>query len=108
MKAQWRVTVTKRDLVAAVGHARTRATLRRNGKGFEADVMLAKADGGLSIRSSYAAMDIPAEGAWGSPVMANGAALRRLAPKLGGPEVTITYVAGRLFLDSTSIPARES
>lgn len=108
MKAQWRVTVAKRDLVAAVGHARTRATLRRSGKGFEADVTLAKANGQLSIRSSYAAMDIPAEGAWGSPVMANGAALRRLAPKLQGPDIALTYVAGRLFLDTTSIPAREA
>jgi len=108
MKADWRVTVAKRDLVAAVGHARTRATLRRKGAGFEPDLTLADSDGQLSVRSSYAAMDIPAEGSWASPIFANGAALRRLAPKLKGPDVTLTYVTGRLFLDGTSIPAREA
>jgi hypothetical protein len=108
MKADWRMTVAKRDLVEAVDHARTRVTLRRKGKGFEADVMLTNGGGKLSVRSSHAAMDIPAEGSWASPVLANGPSLRRLAPKLKGPEVTLTYVTGRLFLDSTSIPAKEA
>jgi hypothetical protein len=108
MKALWRMTVAKRDLVEAVGHARTRATLRRKGSGFENEVMLINGDGQLSIRSSHAAMDIPAQGLWSSPVLTNGPALRRLAPKLSGPNVTLTYVAGRLFLDNTSIPAREA
>jgi hypothetical protein len=107
MKAGWRVTVTKRDLVEAIGHARTRATLRRKGTGFEADIMLTGGPGQLSVRSSHAAMDIPAEGTWASPIVANGPSLRRLAPKLKGPEVTLTYVTGRLFLNGTSIPARE-
>jgi hypothetical protein len=108
MKADWRMIVAKSDLVAAVGHARTRATLRRKGAGFEPDLTLASSDGQLSVRSSYAAMDITAEGSWASPIFANGAALRRLAPKLKGPDVTLTYVTGRLFLDGTSIPAREA
>lgn len=102
------MTVAKSDLVAAVGHARTRATLRRKGAGFEPDLTLADGDGQLSVRSSYASMDIPAEGNWTSPIFANGAALRRLAPKLKCPDVTLTYVTGRLFLDGTSIPAREA
>ena len=108
MKADWRMTVAKSDLVAAIGHARTRATLRRKGAGFEPDLTLADSDGQLSVRSSHAAMDIPAEGIWASPIFANGAALRRLAPKLKGPDVILTYVMGRLFLDGTSIPAREA
>ena len=108
MKALWCMTVAKRDFVEAVGHARTRATLRRKGRGLECQVMLVNSDGQLSVRSSQAAMDILAEGSWSSPVFTNGPALRRLAPKLKGPMVTLTYVAGRLFLDATSIPAREA
>jgi hypothetical protein len=37
----------------------------------------------------------------------HGLRLRRLAPKLQGPEITLTYVSGRLFLDNTNISARE-
>lgn len=100
--------VAKHDFVEAVGHARTRVMLRRKGRGYEADVLLTADADQLSVRSSHAAMDIPAEGTWTSPIFANGPALRRLAPKLKGPEVTLTYVAGRLFLDNTSIPGREA
>lgn len=107
MKSEWCITVAKRDLVKAVNCARSRAALRRKGRSFERDVMLANCHGVLSIRSSHAAMDISAEGVWCSPIIANGPTLRRLAPKLTGPTVTLAYMTGRLFLDSTSIPARE-
>jgi len=105
---RWTMRLEKRDLVHAIGHARTRATLRRKGSGFEPDVMFVACPGGLSIRSSGAAMDIPAEGAWVSPITANGAALRRLTPKLAGPVITLSYEAGRLKLNATSVPAREA
>lgn len=108
MKAEWRISVDKKDFVQAVTCARGRATLRRVPGGSEREVMLVSGKGQLSVRSSHAAMDIPARGPWSSPVLANGPALRRLAPKLSGPEVTLTYVAGRLFLNTTSLPAREA
>jgi len=60
------------------------------------------------IRVGPARMDRLLKGTWTSPIFANGPALRRLAPKLQGPDVTLTYVTGRLFLDGTSIPAREA
>ncbi len=105
--AQWCVSIAKPDLVDAIGTARRRATLRRKGGQLEPDVLFVACDGGLSIRTSDAAMDIPATGAWSSPVSANGPALRRLAPKLAGPEVTVTYEDGRMVLNGTSVPARE-
>lgn len=101
------MVVAKRDLVAAIGHARTKATLRRNGNRYEADVVLCGCHDQLSVRSSHAAMDIRAEGVWASPVATSGPTMRRLASKLKGPTVALTYIARRLFLDSTSIPARE-
>lgn len=103
----WVMRIEKLDLVDAIGHARTRATLRRKGAGLEPDVFFTACDEGLSIRSSDAAMDIPASGTWVSPIRANGAALRRLAPKLAGPHVELSYEEGRMFLNGTSIPARE-
>ena len=108
MKAEWQISVDKQDFVQAITCARTRATLRRVPGGPEREVMLTRGEGRLSIRSSHAAMDIPARGRWSSPILAYGPALRRLAPKLSGPEVTLTYVAGRLFLNTTSLPAREA
>lgn len=107
MKPVWNISLDKRDLVEAIGQTRTRATLRRKGAGFEPDVTFVACEDGLSIRSSFAAMDVPAEGQWCSPIMANGAAIRRVAPKLTGPQVSLRYETGRLFLNSTSIPARE-
>lgn len=104
----WAMDIKKHDLIAAIKHARTRATLRRKGSGFEPDVLFMACDGGVSIRSSNASMDIPASGVWVSPVMANGAALRRLAPKLTGPHIEISYGGGRMILNGTSIPAREA
>lgn len=107
MQASWRVVVQKRDLVSAVGVARTRSVLRRKVTGFEEFIALIGEETSLSIRSSDVAADIPAEGTWRSPIWVNGAALRRLATKLDGPEVTLTYSTGRLFLNGTSVPATE-
>lgn len=108
MAQHWEMVINKADLVDAMGHARTRATLRRKGGGLEPDVMFVACAEGLSIRSSAAAMDIPAKGAWSSPITANGAALRRLAPKLSGPVIELSYESGRLMLNKTSVPAREA
>jgi hypothetical protein len=107
MRHVWQVTVTKKDLVSAIAHARTRATLRRKGAGFEHGLTFVACPDELSIRSSAAAMDVAAEGEGCSPVMANGAAIRRLAPKLAGPAITLCYEEGRPKLNGTSVPARE-
>lgn len=107
MEQVWSISLSKRDLVDAIGQARTRATLRRKGAGFEPDVTFVACEDGISIRSSFAAMDVPAEGRWCSPVMANGAAIRRVAPKLEGPKISLRYESGRLYLNGTSLPARE-
>lgn len=104
---KWSVTLDKRDLVEAIEVARTRATLRRRGPAFEEDVALVGCTEGLSVRSSFAAMDIPADGMWDSPIMANGAAIRRLAAKLEGPRILLRFENGRLSLNTTEIPARE-
>jgi hypothetical protein len=102
------MTILKRDLVDAIGTARRRATLRRmQGIQFEADVIFAASNDGLSVRSSNAAMDIPASGIWASPIAANGAALRRLAPVLDGPEIQLSYCDGELALNTTRLSARE-
>ena len=105
--ASWSMRVEKRDLVDAIGTARARPTLRRKESGFEADVVLAECAEGLSIRSSNSAMDIPAKGVWVSPISVNGAALRRMAPKLTGPDIDLSFEEGRLSLNGTTVPARE-
>src|SRR4051812_35257875 len=99
------MTVGKRDLVDAIGTARRRATLRGDGFNFEADVILSACDDGLSVRSSNSAMDIPGSGIWTSPIRVNGAGLRRLAPKLGGPNIALSYADGHLALNQTRVPA---
>jgi hypothetical protein len=106
----WAMTVEKRDLVDAVGTARSRPTLRRvpGGRGgFEMLVVLAASDDGLSVRSSNSAMDIRGTGVWSSPIGVAGATLRQLAPKLSGPTVELSYSDGELALNQTRIPARE-
>lgn len=106
-KATWNMAVDKRDLVEAIGTARRRPTLRRVGSGFEADVILSAGENGLSIRSSNSAMDIPGEGVWASPIRVSGAGLRRLAPKLAGPTIALSYSDGELALNQTRLPAGE-
>lgn len=109
----WRITIAKADLIAAIGTARRRATLRRRGSGpgFEPWVILAAVPealgGGLSIRSSDAAMDVSGDGTWPSPIRVEGAALRRLAPKLARPLVTLVYADGQLAIDTTVLSATE-
>ena len=108
MTAVWKMTVDKRDFVEAVGIARTKATLRgKGGIAVEAEITLCACPEGLSVRSSYAAMDIDAIGTWPSPVMAHGATIRKMAPKLSGPDVVLEYGSGRLSLNGTSLPARD-
>jgi hypothetical protein len=103
----WNMKVAKRDLIEAIGVARRRATLRGDGFSFEADVILSAGEDGLSVRSSNSAMDIPGSGVWASPIRANGAAMRRLAPKLSGSEVALSYADGQLALNQTRVPAGE-
>jgi hypothetical protein len=108
MSQRWTMIVRKADLVAAIGNARTRATLRRKGAGFERMILLVASPIGLSVRSSAAAMDIPAEGEWRSPILVAGAAIRRVVPKLAGDKITLRYEQGRLFMNTTSFPASEA
>jgi hypothetical protein len=105
--ATWNMTVLRRDLIDAIGTARRRVTLKRKGFGLEKDVIFAASNEGLSVRSSNAAMDIAGSGTWASPIAANGAALRRLAPALAGPDIRLSYCDGQLALNTTRISARE-
>lgn len=105
----WQIEVAKRDLLLALQTARTRATLRRTkGAGVEHDITLTAAPGGLSVRSSFAAMDIPGNGAWPSPIMAYAAGLKRVLPKLPGLTVALRYEDGRLYLGPVWMSAREA
>jgi hypothetical protein len=98
----------KRDLVDAVNHARTRVTLSRTAANkFEPEITFAAWDDGLSVRSSFAAMDIDGQGSWPSPIMVAGAPLRLLVPKLSGPDVVLTYKAGQMHFNETVLTARE-
>ena len=106
-ESTWNMTISKRDLVEAIGTARRRATLKRRGFELEKEVIFAACPEGLSIRSSDAAMDVPGSGRWTSPIATNGATLRRLAPALSGPEIALSYCDGELALNTTRISARE-
>jgi hypothetical protein len=108
MTTGWHMTVAKSDFVKAIRIARTRATLRsKGGIQVEHDLTLAACDGGLSVRSSFAAMDIEGDGEWISPVMAYAAMIRKVAPKLDGPTITLRYEPGKLYLNRTILPARD-
>jgi len=95
------------DFLEAIGFVRTRAGLRAQGIKMEADVDIMSSGNGLSFRTANISYDCPAEREWPSPIRANGAVMRRLAPKLEGERVTLTYAEGALILNSTRIPARE-
>ena len=103
----WKATVAKDDLLEAIGFVRTRSGLRIQGIRLEPDVDIMSCAEGLSFRTAQLACDIPASGSWPSPVRANGAVLRRLAPKLEGESVQLGYAAGTLTVNATRIPARE-
>lgn len=103
----WRAIVDKDDLLEAIGFVRTRAGLRVKGIKLEPDVAIISSADGLSFRTAQLASDIPATGSWPSPISANGAMLRKLAPKLTGPEIELEYTDRSLRLNSTRIPARE-
>ena len=103
----WKASVDKDDLLEAIGFVRTRAGLRVQGIKLEPDVVILSCAEGLSFRTAQLACDIPAGGTWPSPISANGAMLRRLAPKLPGPVVELEYSEGNLRLNSTHVPARE-
>jgi hypothetical protein len=103
----WRATVTKDDLLEAIGFVRTRAGLRVKGIKLEPDVAILSCAEGLSFRTAQLACDIPASGTWPSPISANGAMLRKLAPKLSGPQIELEFTSGSLRLNTTRISARE-
>lgn len=103
----WKATVDKADLLEAIGFVRTRSGLRVKGIKLEPDVAILSCAEGLSFRTSQMACDIPASGIWASPISANGAMLRKLAPKLSGSLVELEFSSGSLRLNSTRIPARE-
>lgn len=103
----WEAQVDKSELAEAIGFVRTRAGLKYKGSKLEPEVMIVAAPGGLSLRTSLLASDIQASGAWDSPIVVHGPSLRRLVPKLTGPEIVLRYERGKLYINSTSIPARE-
>lgn len=107
MSFVWRAVIQKPDLLEAIGFVRTRAGLRVQGIKLEADVDIMSSGEGLSFRTANISYDCPAEREWPSPIRANGAVMRRLAPKLEGDEITLTYEEGALILNTTRIPARE-
>ena len=107
MSVAWSSTVEKDDLLEAIGFVRTRAGLRYKGGKLEPDVVIMSDPEGLSFRSADLSIAIPADGEWPSPVKVNGPAMRRLAPKLEGPTISLNYEAGRLTINGTSVPARE-
>ncbi|MES2493112.1 MAG: hypothetical protein V4579_07535 [Pseudomonadota bacterium] len=83
-------------------------TLRsKGGIKVERDLTFTACPGGVSVRSSYAAMDIEGEGEWISPVIVYAAAIRQVAPKLEGPTITLRYEPGKLYLNRTSFEARD-
>jgi len=106
-KLRWDAKVSKTDLLEAIGFVRTRAGLRYKGTKLEPEVVILAAHDGLSFRTMQMAIDIPAEGNWPSPIAANGPTLRKLAPKLSGPAITLVYEDRKLILNATAIPARE-
>lgn len=103
----WEVTLDKSDFLEAIGFVRTRAGLRYKGPKLEPDVLILSCPEGLSFRTSYLAVDVPAEGAWPSPIAVNGPVFRRIAPKLSGPTISMRYTSGELELNSTRLTARE-
>lgn len=107
MSFLWQAVIEKADLLEAIGFVRTRAGLRVKGIQLEADVDIMASNQGLSFRTAHISYDCPADRHWPSPVRANGAVMRRLAPKLNGPQVTLSYEQGALVLNTTRIPARE-
>ena len=107
MSFVWKAVVARYDFLEAIGFVRTRAGLRVQGIKLEADVDIMSSEDGLSFRTANISYDCPAEREWPSPIRANGAVMRRLAPKLEGDEITMTYEEGALILNSTRIPARE-
>lgn len=104
---EWSVSVDRADVIEALKLVRTRVTLKRKGNEWERDVVLAGSDGILSIRSSHAAYDLPARGTWSSPILTSGAAFLKLAPKLEGSIIQISFASGVLTIGTTQYTARE-
>ena len=105
-KFVWKAKVDKSDLLEAIGYVRTRTGLKL-AKKLDPNVLIASTPDGLSFRSGPLACDILAERAWPSPVTANGPVMRSLAPKLSGAEIELRYESGKLWLNTTQIPAKE-
>ncbi len=109
MAPVWKMTVSKSDFVQAVKDATTSTTLRRKAKNkFEPEVTIAPCNGGVSVCSSYAEIDIGGKGSWPEAIIVGGASLRLLAPKLSGTEVVLIYSAGQMRLNGTILSAREA
>ena len=105
-KFVWKAKVEKDDLLEAIGFVRTRTGLKLQKK-LDPNVLIASTPDGLSFRSGPLACDILADRQWPSPVSANGPVLRSLAPKLSGPDVALRFEDGKLWLNTTQIPAKE-
>ncbi len=105
----WHMMLTKADLVLATSGARRVDTWRKRRADRAAFPLIIAAHpfGGLSFRSDDAAVHVPANGAWPSPIRVAGAVLWRLAPRLDGTMVTLVYADRQLVLGRTLLPAEE-
>lgn len=104
----WQMTLRKTALVEATSDARKISTWRKRSSAARAfPLIIAAGEDGLSFRSSDAALDVPAQGTWPSPIRVPGAVLHALAPRLEGPQVTMVYADGKLVIGRTVIDAAE-
>ena len=75
-------------------------------KGLQGLLVLSICDRGLSIRSAAARVEVTGDGFWASPLGVPAARLRRaLACDYGCAH--LEFVAGKLSVNASSIPARE-
>lgn len=69
---------------------------------------LYQGEDGFVVEAPRARTRVLAAGIWSSPVTVNAGILARLAGKLSSKaDLTLMFVNGRLYLDRTSIPAKE-
>ena len=103
----WWMTVDRERLLAAieagVGPDHMKARRGRSA----ATLTLVVCERGLSVRSRTGGRDVPALGAWASPIVVSAARLRSQVAGLPGPDVHVEYSDGRLWVDWKTMKARE-
>ena len=105
--ALWQVSVLRADLITGINATRYRPSRKTTIGRVKTEVLIAPTESGLSVRTHNRGMDIPAAGCWTSPIAVNGAWLKRLAPKLTGDTVDISYADGEIAFNQTRLTGRE-